>query len=251
MVPSSPHGPCSSGKTTSTSPRVRGGADGSETTRSVPPVTRSRLTAARPPSTSGSLSGSSRVSRDGVARLEHPAAVGRDADRDDVVRVGVDRGEDAAGGDARDGVLAGATSEDDRDAGLGGRHRDDPSGCLRWLHGRRPDPRPSGSTRHARRHRRPPAARARRAAERPADDGVDVRRRRRPGVRALRQPHLDGVRGRARRARGRPLPQLRLRPGGGGHGLRPGREGRQGGGPAARLPRLGRPARRPRVPRAG
>ena len=57
MVPSSPHGPCSKGKTTSTSPSVCGGCDGSCTTRPVDPASRVRDTAARSPSTAGSLSG--------------------------------------------------------------------------------------------------------------------------------------------------------------------------------------------------
>ncbi len=57
MVPSSPQGPCRTGKTTSTSPRVVGGCEGSCTTRSVAFASRARVMAARPPSTSGSLSG--------------------------------------------------------------------------------------------------------------------------------------------------------------------------------------------------
>ena len=63
-----------------------------------------------------------------VAGLQDPAAVGGDADRHHVVRLPVDRLQDAPGGDARDRVLAGAAPEDDGDAGLaGGRvHRVDP-----------------------------------------------------------------------------------------------------------------------------
>jgi hypothetical protein len=41
----------------------------------------------------------------GIVAFEHPAAVERDADRDHVVLVAVDRAEHAAGGHARDGVL--------------------------------------------------------------------------------------------------------------------------------------------------
>ncbi len=47
-------------------------------------------------------------------------------------------------------------------------------------------------------------ARARPAAQRAADDGVDVRRGRGPGVRPLRQPDVGGVREGARRPGGRP-----------------------------------------------
>ena len=56
MVPSSPHGPWSSGKTTSTSPSVRGGCEGSCTVRSVALSVRASATGARSASTLGSLS---------------------------------------------------------------------------------------------------------------------------------------------------------------------------------------------------
>ena len=71
-----------------------------------------------------------------------------------------------------------------------------------------------------------PAARARQPAQHADHDGLDVRRRRRRGVRPLRQPDLDGVRGGARRPRGRPLPGVRLRAGRGRHDPRPRRPGR-------------------------
>jgi hypothetical protein len=51
-----------------------------------------------------------------VPRLEHPAAVGGDADRHDVVLVAVDGLQHAAGRHARDGVLAGPAAEDNGDA---------------------------------------------------------------------------------------------------------------------------------------
>ena len=52
-----------------------------------------------------------------VARLEDPSSVGGDADRHDVVPLGVDGLEHASRRDAGDGVLAGAAAEDDGDAG--------------------------------------------------------------------------------------------------------------------------------------
>ena len=122
-------------------------------------------------------------------------------------------------------MLARTTAEDDGDARL--------AATLRPLRHelilrRRPyrraatgqyagDMRPS----HPSRPPRPSAARARPAAQHPDHDGLDVRRRRRPRVRPLRQPDLDRVRGGARRARGWPLPGLRERAGGGGHDPRP------------------------------
>src|SRR6476619_1482026 len=63
IVPSSPRGPCSSGKTTSTSPRVRGGWAGSVTTRSVEPTCCESATDAPAESTDGSLSALSIRSR--------------------------------------------------------------------------------------------------------------------------------------------------------------------------------------------
>ena len=134
MVPSSPHGPCSSGKTTSTSPRVCGGCAGSCTTRSALADSRSSAIEARSPSTLGQPVGAGDPQPLGVARLEHPAAVGGDPDGHHVVDLAVDRVEHAAGGDAADGVLAGASAEDDGDAGLavlagGLGHRADPTGA--------------------------------------------------------------------------------------------------------------------------
>jgi hypothetical protein len=53
--------------------------------------------------------------REPLVRIgQHPAPVGRDADRDDVVAVGVEGGDDAPRGDARDRVLRAAAPEDDR-----------------------------------------------------------------------------------------------------------------------------------------
>ena len=93
-----------------------------------------------------------------VAGLEHPAAVGRDADRHHVVALAVDGREHAAGGDARDRVLAGAAAEDDGDAGLAAwarLHRADDPSRLRWpaWPTTRPTPRPAA------RHRRRTAGR--------------------------------------------------------------------------------------------
>ena len=98
-------------------------------------------------------------------------------------------------------------------------------------------------------HLRPSAARRRQPAERAADDGLDVRRRRRRGVRPLRQPDLVGLRAGARRPRGRSVPGVLLRPGRGRDDPRPGRAGRQGGRAAARLQRQHHADRRPRGPR--
>ena len=179
--------------------------------------------AARSPSTRGQLVGALDPQPLGVAGLEHPAAVGGDADRHHVVRR---RGRSPAARCRRSRsemrVLAGAAAEDDGDAGLAGLARvgsligADPTGPAAPAPRRdaRTSPTAPWSPATTRRHRRPPAARARPAAERADHDGVDVRRGRRPGVRPLRQPDLDGVRGGARRARGRPLPGVLLRAGG-------------------------------------
>src|SRR3954466_16034455 len=64
IVPSSPQGPCSSGKTTSTSPSVRGTAAGSCTTISLAPGPLASATGAREASTSGSLSAAVIASRE-------------------------------------------------------------------------------------------------------------------------------------------------------------------------------------------
>ena len=181
---------------------------------------------ARSPSTAGQPVGALDPQPLGVAGLQHPAAVGGDADRHHVVLLAVDGREHAAGGHARDGVLAGAAAEDDGDAGLAARgggglvHRADP---IRPRLVAMTEDSPGLTARHHRRHGRAPAPRAGPAAQRADRDGLDVRRGRRPRVRPLRQPDLDGVRGRARRARGRPVPDLRLRAGRGRDGARPGR----------------------------
>ena len=57
IVPSSPNGPCSSGKTTSTSPRVRGGCPASCTTRVRSVALVGTMTLAAPVSTSGTWPG--------------------------------------------------------------------------------------------------------------------------------------------------------------------------------------------------
>ena len=60
MVPSSPNGPCSSGKTTSTSPRVRGGRPASCTTRVRSVALVGTMTLAASVSTSGTWPGARR-----------------------------------------------------------------------------------------------------------------------------------------------------------------------------------------------
>ena len=72
-----------------------------------------------PPSTSGELVGTGDLQRLGVARLQHPAAVGGDADRHHVVRRPVDGLQHAPRGHARDGVLAGPAAEHHGHALLG------------------------------------------------------------------------------------------------------------------------------------
>ena len=111
-------------------------------------------------------------------------------------------------------------------------------------------PRAGHCTRHRRRARRPAAARAGPAAQRADHDGVDLRRGRRPGVRPLRQPDLDRVRGRAR-ARWRAAGAWRTRPGMAAVTslLDLVGAGRQGGRAAALLQRHPGPARRPRAAR--
>ena len=163
----------------------------------------------------------------GVVGLQHPPAVGGDADRHDVVRLAVDRGQHAPGGHARDAVLGGPAAEDDRDARLAARAAGSgPRGgcglvrggvvhCLTLsAYAGRMAADLTAQARHHRRHGRPAGTRAGRPAQHADHHGVHLRRRRRPGVRPLRQPHLDGAGGRARRPRGRPVPDLRLRAGG-------------------------------------
>ena len=64
-MPSSPQGPCSSGNTTSTSPRVRGTAPRSCTTTSLALSCCAIATVALEPSTSGSLSAAVIANRSG------------------------------------------------------------------------------------------------------------------------------------------------------------------------------------------
>ncbi len=178
-VPSSPKGPCRSGRTTSTWPSVVGhparrratrgrgrGAVGTST-----PARRCRPTAAcrsRP--------------RGGRGRPRRgPSGRPGDPDRDDVVAVAVDRAQHAGGRHAADGVLAAAATEDDGDAGLGagpasvaGRgHR---RGTLPGVDVGLDDPPPGTAGRErtpGRWHPRPPRAaspRDRRRRRRPARD---------------------------------------------------------------------------------
>ena len=112
MVPSSPNGPCSSGKTTSTSPRVRGGCPASCTTRVRSVALVGTMTLAASVSTSGTWPGARRR-RSGSSGRQHPVAVLGDADRHDVVAVAVERLEHARGRRARHRVLGGAASEDE------------------------------------------------------------------------------------------------------------------------------------------
>ena len=126
-------------------------------------------------------------------------------------------------------MLGRAAAEDDGDPGLA-------AGQARGCPCHRHDPIHLGraccdalTTRTAQaRHRspsRPDAGRTKAgpttAAERADHHGLDLRRGWRAGVRPLRQPDLDGLRGRARRARGRALPRLRLGPRRGGDRARP------------------------------
>ena len=202
-MPSSPNGPCSSGKTTSTSPSARGGCPGSCTVsaRSVV-LERHDDRRRRSPSTSGSVARRRARSRAGLVGDEHPAAVLGDADR--ARRRSASRSiaaQHAGRGHARDGVLAGAAAEDDGDAGLAaGRARArgvsrcsspatlspaDPA-RRRTRAGAAPSLRAwttctptTVAPASIRSSRRPPAARARRRRQRAAGAGLDVRRRRR------------------------------------------------------------------------
>ncbi len=223
MVPSSPHGPCSSGKTTSTSPRVRGGWDGSvhdEVGRVAVLGERDRRAVAVD---AGSWSGPSIRSRSGSPdsstqrpSVAMPTGTTSYASRSMAcstlpavtheIACSLERPpKTTATRGLRVGAFIGSTLSTYARAHARGRARPE--------------------ARHRRGHRRSPGHAAGRAAEHAAHDGVDVRRRRRPGVRPLRQPHLDGVRGGPRRARGRALPVVRVRPGRRRHGARPGRPG--------------------------
>ena len=123
MVPSSPYAPCRAGKTTSTSASTLAPAAGSSTISPLAVGSAGSTTAAP---AAAVISGSARSvmdSRGRVAVGQDPAALAGDADRHHLELVGVERGEDAARADARDGVLGAATAEHDRDAGLArGRH---------------------------------------------------------------------------------------------------------------------------------
>ena len=119
-MPSSPKGPCSNGKTTSTWPSSCGGCPASSTVRTVSLVDSGSTTWAALDSTSGVRPAVELETRR-VVRRQHPLTVARDADRHDVVLAPVDGTQHAGGGGARDGVLGGAASEDDGHAGAAAR----------------------------------------------------------------------------------------------------------------------------------
>ena len=118
-VPSSPNGPCSSGKTASTAPELLRHLARRPDGELAPLVEHASV--GRLSSTWGRSSAEVEREVGGVGRLEDPAAVGRDADRHHVVLLGVDRGQHAAGGHAGDRVLAGAAPEEEGDARTAGR----------------------------------------------------------------------------------------------------------------------------------
>ncbi len=114
IVPSSPNGPCSTGKTTSTPCSTLAPSPGSTTTR-PPAVGSPGSITAVPVSTVGS-SRPAIAQRLRVARGEHPGALGRDPDRHHLVPGRVERREDAPRGHAGDRVLRAPAAEDDGDA---------------------------------------------------------------------------------------------------------------------------------------
>ena len=115
-------------------------------------ATQSGRRGARPRRRAGETAGSSRPRISSArASLSDPPAFRRDADRDDVVPVRVERAEHAAGGDAGDRVLAAATAEDHRDPDPPGRSPE--SGLTAGRGGPRRCSRAGRSSRSARRHR--------------------------------------------------------------------------------------------------
>ena len=113
IVPSSPYGPCRTGKTTSTPCEQPGARHRARPRRAR---RRSGRRAARPQCRSRPWAAPAvDPQRRRVARGDHPGALGGDADRHHLVRVGVEGREDAPRGDAGDGVLRAAAAEDDGD----------------------------------------------------------------------------------------------------------------------------------------
>ena len=126
-MPSSPHGPCSTGNTTSTSPSVLGGSPGASTRRARSRVLSGTQHTHAAAVDLGRVPGRE-VERSRVVGDEDPAPVLGDADRHDVVGVPVDGPQDARGAGARHRMLGGATAEDDGDAWFpGGLPSPDPS----------------------------------------------------------------------------------------------------------------------------
>ena len=177
MVPSSPHGPCSSGKTTSTSPKRarRLGRLGDDQVGAV------HVAGQRDGGAGAVDLGQPVVALDPqpvrLPGLQHPASVGGDADGHDVVRA---RGRSPAS------TLPAVTHEmacslerppnttATRGLRVGSFIARRPYG-LRWAV--MPADPPALARRHRRRLRRPARARAGRSAEHPDHDGVDLRRR--------------------------------------------------------------------------
>ena len=126
--------------------------------------------------------------------LEHPAAVGRDADRHHVVLLRVERRDHAPGRDAGDRVLARTATEDDGDARLATRaesHAPDPTGAQAGQYAG--DMRPATQAVHLGRPPHEPDQ----PLNTPDHDGLDVRRRRRPASTAA-TPTPRGPRSRRR-----------------------------------------------------
>ena len=112
MVPSSPKAPCSTGKTTSTcesSSLSAPGFDGDEPLAGGIPGEHEPLAVV-----DGRQFAAADGELGGVAGAEHPAALPGDADRDGLEPLRVEVPQDAARGQAGDGVLAAAPAEHDR-----------------------------------------------------------------------------------------------------------------------------------------
>ena len=191
-----------------------------------------------------------------VVALEHPAPVGGEADRDDVVAVAVEGAQHRSGRDAGDRVLAGAPTEDDGHSDASGlAHGVNPSGPsavppaafgrLASSRDRAPDAR-AAAPRDRRRVRGAPGARAGRPRQRAGRTELHLPRRWPGRLRADVEPLVGGVRGRPRPARGRPVPGLRQRDGRGVRRPRPRADGRCRGRVVALVLRHGRAAPRPR-----
>ncbi len=270
-MPSSPNGPCSSGKTTSTCPSSCGGWPGLEDgqrglarRQRQHDVGGARLDLGRAPGR--------QLEAARVVGGEDPLAVARDADRHDVVLA---RGRSRAAPRRRWRTRRRARRSgprrrwrrggDARGARCGMRHRPPagPAGLQGWsvvirrdsiTPRDRPDPRLTAWAPKRDCSTSPPrhlprlggaAASATPGApgERPRRAHLDVCRRRPRQLRPLGQPDVERLRGGARRARGRACPRARLRHGGhlGGPLARAAR--RHGGGARHDLQRHRRPAR--------